>query len=63
MLKVYADYESIIKDGKTNTLTVLELVKFLNEQGGVLTKEQGDAVRKTHDQRVEEDNSAKCDAR
>lgn len=63
MLKVYADYESIIKDGKTNTLTVLELVRFLNEQGGVLTKEQGDAVRKTLDQRVEEDNSAKCDAR
>ena len=63
MLKNYAEYESIVKEGKTNTLSVLELVKFLNEEGAVLTKEQGDAVRKTLDQRVEEDNSAKCDAR
>lgn len=61
MLKVYADYDAIVKAGKLNELTIPELVKFLNEQKTVLTAEQSQNVTATLNKAVENSNKAACD--
>ena len=58
MLKVYADYDAIVKAGKLNELTIPELVKFLNEQKTVLTAEQSQNVTATLNKAVENSNKA-----